>query len=640
MRRICLFSFYDEQGLVDDYVVFLLKELGRFVEKIIFFSNGPLSKEGEIALRGVVHEVVLRPNEGFDVLAYKEGLEKIEFDRAGRYDEVLMVNHTCYGPVYPFAELFEEMSTRECDFWGITAHLEMTPNPFTGHGKLPYHLNTNFVAVRGDMLRSQTFRQYWERLQGSKTYEEAILSHEAVFTEYFTKLGYVCETYLDNARYGTHYPAILGIDETLIDRSPLVKRRALFHDPRFLEHYSADVPRALHILEQTSDYDRSMIWRNIVRSAELRTLNTNGALTSVLPDVRIKQSDTPASCGRIALCVHVYYTEMLDEILALADTIPCEYDFVATTETQAKKEIIEKTVSGRKNVGEVIVRVVEQNRGRDMSALFISCRDLFVGDRYELVCRLHTKKTPHLAGGRSNIFKRHMFENLLNSPGYTSNVIDMFHDNPWIGMAIPPVIQYSYGTLGHSWYGNLPAAEKLTKLLDLSVQFDTDTPVAPYGGMFWFRPKALRKLFAHRWKWTDFEPEPYPLEGTLGHALERLMCYVAQDARYTTQQVLSSRHASWGYAVLEYKLQKLSALLPNGEFNYQCTLMEQWKSAAYPLTPSSGDRPALSPQVGAPSSVRHAFGELLRATKRSIAFRSPRVANVLRPIYRGTIRRR
>jgi lipopolysaccharide biosynthesis protein len=70
MRRICLFSFYDEQGIVDDYVIFFLRGLGGFFEKIIFYSKGPLSQDAEIALRGVVSEVNLRPNEGFDVLAY------------------------------------------------------------------------------------------------------------------------------------------------------------------------------------------------------------------------------------------------------------------------------------------------------------------------------------------------------------------------------------------------------------------------------------------------------------------------------------------------------------------------------------------------------------------------------------------
>ena len=111
-------------------------ELSEFAETIIFFSNGPLSRDSEIKLQRVVDDVVLRPNVGFDVSAYKEGLERIDYNGEGLYDEVLLVNHTCYGPVFPFSELFEEMEGRDCDFWGVSAHAEMTPNPLTGVGTL------------------------------------------------------------------------------------------------------------------------------------------------------------------------------------------------------------------------------------------------------------------------------------------------------------------------------------------------------------------------------------------------------------------------------------------------------------------------------------------------------------------------
>ena len=629
MHRICLFSFYDEQGVVDDYVLYFLKELGKFVEKTLFISNGPLSKDSEAALQGLVSEVSLRPNTGFDVLAYKEGLEKIDFDREGQYDEVLMVNHTCFGPIFPFAELFEEMEKRQCDFWGVTAHMEMTPNPFTGTGTLPYHLNTNFVAVRSSMLRSLSFRQYWENLEEQATYETAIMSHEAVFTEYFTKLGYRCESYLDCKKYGTHYPAMLDIDETLIDRNPLLKRRAFFHDPRFLEHYAADVPRALRVLEQTSDYDTSMIWRNVSRVAELRTLNTNAALTSILPDVRLKQNEPMPDYGRIAVCAHVYYTDMLEELLALTDTIPCAYDFIATTETEAKKAVIEQTARGRKNVRNVIVRVVEQNRGRDMSSLFITCRDLFLEDRYDLVCRLHTKKSPQVAAGRANMFKRHMFENLLNSPGYTTNVLDMFHDKPWIGVAVPPLVHIGYPTMGHVWFTNRKRAEELASELKLNVHFDPDTPVGAFGTMFWFRPKALRKLFAYPWKWTDFNAEPGHVDGGLAHVLERLICYVAQDAGYTTQQIISSHLAAWNFAMLEYKLQKFSAALPNCDFNGQYSFLDNMRLTDHNAAETAA--PEVRRQV---PTVKQALGNLVLSAKRSVAHRAPGVFRVLRPVYR------
>ncbi|SFS07880.1 rhamnosyltransferase [Dyella sp. OK004] len=626
MRRLCIFSFYDADGVVDDYVIHFLKEMGRHVERILFYSNGPLTRQAEVALHDLVHKVILRPNVGFDVLAYKEGLEYIDFNKERLYDEVLMVNHTCYGPIFPFEELFSAMSQRRCDFWGVTAHMEMTPNPFTGTGTLPYHLNSNFIVVRKDMLCSQSFRNYWGKISGSLTYETAVQSHETVFTQHFTKLGYVCECYLDCARYGSHYPAFIDIDETMVDRSPLLKRRAFFHDPRFLEHYCVDLPRALDIIEQTSDYDRSMIWQNITRSAELRTLNTNAALTSVLPDVRLKQDASQPSL-RVALCVHMFYTDMLEEILALGDTVPGKYDFVATTASEDSKLIIEAAARQRSNVANVIVRVVEQNRGRDMSSLLITCRDLFLEDHYDLVCRLHTKKTPHLASSRAGGFKRHMFENLLNSKGYTANVLDMFQDKPWIGVAVPPIIHISYGTLGHAWYANKGRAEELARQLKLNVRLDPDTPVGAFGGMYWFRPKALRKLFLHSWKWTDFDPEPYPLDGSLGHALERLITYVAQDARYTTQQIISSHLAGVNYTMLEYKLQRLSAAMPSGDFNYQTHILDEWKRTGYRATD-------MSDSARQPLSFHQAVGELSLAIKRSLAHRAPRLTRVLQLLKR------
>jgi lipopolysaccharide biosynthesis protein len=620
-RRVCIFLFHDEQGIVDDYVFYLLKNIDPYVERILFYSNGPLNEAYAEALQSATHDLKVLPRDGLDVLSYKDGLDRIALDGAQIYDEVLMVNHTCYGPIYPFAELFDAMAKRDCDFWGITAHMETAPNPLTGADRLPYHIHTNFTAVRSKMLSSPAFWEYWDALSNLSGREEAIKEHETGFTEYFTTLGFKADTYLDCRKYSTHYPALLDIDEMLIDRNPLLERRAFFHDPLSLEYYAADLPRALQVMAKTSAYDPALIWRNIVRTAELRTLNTNAALTSVLPDVRIKQTPLP-NYGRLAVCAHVYYTDMVEELLSLTDNIPCSYDFIATTDSQAKKEIIETTVTGRKNVVNVIVRVVEQNRGRDMSSLFITCRDLFLEDRYDLVCRLHTKKSPQVAAGVANMFKRHMFENLLNSPGYTSNVLDMLHDQPWIGVAVPPLVHIAFPTMGHVWFNNRGAAEQLKTALDLKVNFDPDTPVGAFGTMFWFRPKALHKLFAHPWQWSDFNAEPRHIDGGLAHVLERMICYVAQDAGYTTQQILSTHLAGRNFAMLEYKLQKFSAALPNADFTGQFYFLDHWRRLGYPTS-------------ALPLTTGDAFNNLLESARRSTAYRFPRLYKALLPAYRA-----
>lgn len=568
-----------------------------------------------------------------------------------------MVNDTCFGPLFPFSELFGEMAKRDCDFWGVTAHQEMTPNPLTGKGVLPYHLNANFIAVRDKMLHSKEFRDYWEALNPAADYISAILSHEAFFTQKFSNLGFKSSCYIDAKKYGTHYPLMLDVDETIIDRNPLIKRRSFFHDPRFPEAYAADLPRALRILTKNSNYDPELIWRDVVRKAELRILNTNAALTSVISDVRASTKERVY--GNIAICAHVYYVEMLDELLRHTDTIPIPYDFIATTDTAQKKSEIEKRLNRHKNIKSVIVRVVEQNRGRDMSSLFITCRDLFLDDRYDLVCRLHTKKSPQVHAGRGNLFKRHMLENLLNSPGFTANVLDMLHDKPWIGVAVPPVVQISYWTMGHAWYTNREKAAWVRQLLDIKIEPDPYTPIAAYGTMFWFRPKALRKLFAHPWKWEDFNAEPHHIDSGLAHALERTICYAAQDAGYTTEQILSAHLAGWNYAVLEYKLQRLSAAFPSADFNHQCSILEQRAQAGVPIIdvihatphptpiepPSSepidvGTYQPLGHNVEYQPTLRAASAGLLLAMKRSLAYRYPALSRSLRPLYRAIAQRK
>ena len=71
----------------------------------------------------------------------------------------------------------------------------------------------------------------------------------------------------------------------------------------------------------------------------------------------------------------------------------------------------------------------------------------------------------------------------------------------------------------------------------------TREPIAPLGTMFWFRPKALNKLFAYDWAYDDFPKEPNAYDGTLLHAVERIYPFVAQDAGFYSAWVMTNRFA-------------------------------------------------------------------------------------------------
>ncbi|HVW57981.1 MAG TPA: rhamnan synthesis F family protein [Rhizobiaceae bacterium] len=623
MKRITHFSFYNPYGIIDPDVVFFLKELSLHSESIFFSSNGDLCENEIKKIVNIVEKVIIRKNEGLDAQAHREFIDNIGYNVLENYDELLLLNHTCFGPIFPFSELFSEMDNRDCDIWGVMAHKEMIPNPFTGKGTMPFHINANFIALRKAILQSGAFKDYWKGFPKISSYNDAVFLHESQFTKYFTDKGFKVSTYVDGDQYGSRYPGMFDIDETIRNRNPLLKRRAFFHEPRYLDSEGVDLPRALRLIESNSDYDLNLIWANIARSGEPRYINTNAALTFALPNFT-DGKPLNGSIGRIALCAHVYYVDMMDEVISYARNIPAPFDMIITTDTREKGDEIRRICSDKFNSGDVIVRIMEENRGRDMAALYITCRDIFLTDKYDLVCRIHTKKSPQVIATKGNLFKRHLLDNLLYSKGYVENIIKLFERNRHLGVAVPPLVNISYNHFGHAWYNNRENVNRLSNELNLRAHIDSETPIAIFGTMFWFRPKALRKLFLRDWSWSEFNKEPDHVDGSLAHALERLTCYVAQDAGYLTYQIMTTDYAGQNYASLEYKFQKLLSYLPLAEFNQHCLLLESWKQAGYPMVGAG--------HYAAPT-VTMAFDGLLHAIGRSINFRSPRLANRLRPIY-------
>jgi len=153
----------------------------------------------------------------------------------------------------------------------------------------------------------------------------------------------------------------------------------------------------------------------------------------------------------------------------------------------------------------------------------------------------------------------------------------------------------------------------LAKQLGIKVIFDTHTPIATYGSMFWFRPAALRRLFEHPWTWRQFDEAVYG-DSDLPHAIERLITYCAQAEGYATRCVFTSRQAARNYTKLEYKLQLLASCFRSGDIRAQVLQMMYG-------TPRATHDDGIT-DWSSPPRVRVAFAGLAFALKRSVLHRS------------------
>jgi lipopolysaccharide biosynthesis protein len=634
MRRVVFYLFFDQDGQVDDYVLYALENLRVHSEHIFVVSNSKLDMTNRARLETVADTVWERENVGFDVWAYKEAMSEFTPERLSEYDEIILMNHTFFGPVSSFDPLFASMDSKpELDFWGVTNHGEVIPHPFNSQlERMPMHIQSHWIAIRRSLFTTSDFLDYWSTMPMITSYNESIEYHESRFTEHFSDLGYTFGVEYPESDYPSLHPVFDNSTMILRDGCPIVKRRTFFHDPLYLDR-NAILGREIEEILVANGYPIEHVYSNLSRTTQPRVLATNLSLVEILPEQDLGYDRS--SPLRIAAVVHIYYQDMTDEILDRLQMLPESFDLFVTTTDESKKSIIASALERRGVAGEV--RVVESNRGRAESAFFVGCRDVIESDDYDLIVKLHSKKSPQDDHAKAELFKRHLMENLLGSPGYTANVLRLFQQHPTLGMVFPPVIHMSYPTLGHAWFTNREAATAQAKRLGIRVPFDDSTPVAPYGTMLIARPQALRRIAGAGYSYDDFPDDSEWGDSGLPHVLERLMGYAAQTDGFHVRQTLNIKFASIYYAFLEYKLQAVAALMPAYPEEQIAFLHGVHRERAVVPPPPP---PPTQPQ---PQGPQRADGvSTLAILKYRLTRRSPKLGAFLQPGYRllrGTVRR-
>ncbi|MCU6791774.1 rhamnan synthesis F family protein [Paenibacillus sp. WQ 127069] len=578
MKRVAVFLFYDKDGIVDDYITFLLEDIKKNVDRLVVVCNGKLTVEGREKFNKLTEEVFVRENKGFDVWAYKEGIEYIGWEGLSDYDELVLLNYTMFGPLYPFKEMFNEMDKRSIDFWGITKHYG-SEDDWTGgnmkYGYIPDFIQSFFIVIRKKMLNSIEFRKYWDNMRPIGSYIESMAFHEGVFTKDFSDSGFVCDVYIntDDLKEFTQAPTTYAPLELLKRRCPIVKRKVFFdYYEYYLRYNTGEIGlETYEYIQENLNYNVDLIWNNILRTSNQADIKKNMQLNYILPINYSEKKIEPQRNVKVALIMHLYFEDLIENCYEYAKSTPKETDIYITTNTEAKKnaiiEVFEKLECNKIEV------IVIENRGRDVSSLLVSCKKILMN--YDYVCFAHDKKTAQIkpySVGESFMYK--CFENILGSKAFVENIIQTFEDNPKLGLLTPPPPNHGiyYSTIGLEWASNFRNTQNLLKKLGMgNIPIDiSKEPIAPLGTMFWFRPKALQSLIEYDWEYDDFPKEPNDMDGTILHAIERIYPYVAQFEGYYSAWVFSDKFAKIEITNLHHMLREFNvAIFENGMFRYQ-----------------------------------------------------------------------
>lgn len=570
VKRLGIYFFYEKDGFVDSFIRFFFQDYIKQVTDMIVVCNGELDDAGKSFFSEYTNRIIVRENKGLDVWAYKTALDSMGWNKLVEYDEICFVNCTIMGPVYSLGTVFDEMALKDLDFWGMNKHYSIPFDPWGNcpYGYVPEHIQSHFMVFRKSLVQSEDYQKFWDEMPMIEGYNDSVARFESYFTKCFGDKGFKWDVYVqtDDMADKTNYPLMNYAKELIRDRHcPIFKRRTFWQPYEYFLYNNLGQPakELYDYLKESGLYDVNLIWDNILRTCHqadfVKNMHLNYVLSSSLYDAN--KINTILQNRKIALVMHLYFSDLVEDSYSHACNIPRETDVYITTDSIEKKEKI-LSVFSKLDCHKLEVRVV-RNRGRDVGSLLVGVKDVIM--QYDYVCFVHDKKTGQISpGSLGESFGYKCFANTLYNKIFIYNVLQTFEDNERLGILSPPEPNHGpfYRTLGDEWSNNYETARKLADKLGLHVPMAKDKePLAPFGTFFWFRPKAMKLLYDKDWQFEDFPEEPNNIDGTILHAIERLYPISVQAAGYYPGLLMVDQFSSIEFTNLRYYTREINKIL-------------------------------------------------------------------------------
>jgi lipopolysaccharide biosynthesis protein len=250
-----------------------------------------------------------------------------------------------------------------------------------------------------------------------------------------------------------------------------------------------------------------------------------GRRASGFPDSWKTRPDLPIKTeARIGVLVHVFYPELLDEILRQLTVIPVTFDLIVTNATG---EAIEVDRGQLPRVSNIVILDVE-NQGRDILPL-VQVVNAGLLDPYQLVLKIHTKRSEWRAGhselsGTGEDWRGQLLNSLLGDVVNVASILNAFATSSRLGL-----VTADSSVLGPEFWGDNQA---VTAVLLRRLELDLREPDLKFaaGSMYWIRGFLLQGLRALNLDAVDFEVEAGQVNATTAHAIERLIGVVIAEA--------------------------------------------------------------------------------------------------------------
>lgn len=235
------------------------------------------------------------------------------------------------------------------------------------------------------------------------------------------------------------------------------------------------------------------------------------------------------SLTRPSLCVqlHLFHHELASEFIITLKSIRTPFTLLVSTTHPIHPELLELFESELSEFASIKFKEIP-NRGRDVAPWIVHFAEDILA--HDILIHIHTKKSIHSDSLRD--WKRYLLHTILGSEGIFNRIFNDFIRDSNLGLVYPAY----FPALSNQpkWGANLPFANEVLRKINLP-PITAPCPDYPAGSFYWARTKSLKQLLDGIIELDDFPEESGQIDGTLQHAIERLLVHICQYNGYRSQ---------------------------------------------------------------------------------------------------------
>lgn len=293
--------------------------------------------------------------------------------------------------------------------------------------------------------------------------------------------------------------------------------------------YQAWLSRTIHDRLVSVPADKRLVFINAWNEwAEGAVLEPDARLGHAWLEATRRALRPKRTCtARPHVVIHAWYIDVLEELLAQLRDAAFDHHLIVTT-TEDNLAAVSRALKLQAMEAEV---VVHDNHGRDILP-FLQVANRLIDAGASLVLKLHTKRSIHRQDGDQ--WRRDMVGSLL-ARERVKTIVDAFDQRSDLGLVAP---EGHIQPLSFYWGANEHAVRSLAVRMGLA-QPDIDTASFACGSMFWVRLQAIQPILDCHLQPSEFEKEAGQVDGTLAHAIERLLSLSTIAQGYTLASAAS-----------------------------------------------------------------------------------------------------